>query len=390
MDNRRHAIADKSTATMRVPLFKPDLPAFEAIEGDFRSILTSGRLSNFGECVGRFEAAASTYLSAHVATTSSGTSGLVLALGALGLEPGQRVVVPSFTFIATAQAILYAGGRPLFAEIGDDLTLSPADLEHLLAKYEVGAILPVHIHGLPCQVDTIEHVAAAAARRQGHSIPVLYDAAHAFGTSVDGRRVGTFGTAEVFSLSGTKIVTSVEGGLIASRDEQLIARVRAMRNYGMGAPYQALMRGLNGKMSEIHAAVGLHSLDRIAWALSERQRKARFYLDAIRDHTSFQTIGWPDGVIHTWKDMTVLVPPSLAARRDQVVACLHEQGVETRTYFHPPVHQQPYFQEYADRALPHTDASAARVITIPFYTNISQEEIEYVVGALRVAEQRLG
>jgi dTDP-4-amino-4,6-dideoxygalactose transaminase len=378
-----------SAASMfRVPLFKPDLPAFDLLGQDFRGILESGRLSNFGEYVNRFEAASSAYLGTYVATAASGTTGLILALQALGLAPGQKVIVPSFTFMATAQAVLYAGGVLLFAEIDDDMTLSPVDLEYLLARHDVAAIIPVHAHGLPCQVDAIQQVVAGAAHRRASPIAVLYDAAHAFGAAIDGRRVGGFGNAEVFSLSGTKIVTSVEGGLIASHNPQIIERVRAMRNYGMRTPYETHFRGLNGKMSEIHAAIGLRSLERIELVLGERQHKARAYLAMIRERTSFQTIPWPDGVIHTCKDITVLVPPGLAGQRDTIVDYLREREIETRTYFSPPLHQQPIFRQYADRPLPRTEAFAARVINLPFFTHITYQELEYVINELHAAEQR--
>ena len=368
---------------LSIPLIKPDLPSLDEVEASFREVLENGKITNFGKYVTAFEKESSEYLGAETVTTSSGTMGLLLTLQALGLQPGQRVILPSFTFMATGQAVLYAGGIPLFAECEDDLTLSPADLEQLLARHDdVGAVIPVHTYGLPARTSEIESIVAAASHKQNRKIPVMYDAAHAFGSSAGGRRVGTFGDAEVFSLSVTKMLVSVEGGMVSSRNPELIKLVRKMRGYGIEANYDAHWPGLNGKMSEFHAIIGLYNLRRLPALMAERQKKARFYLDRIQKETKFDTFPWPQGVQHTFKDFTVLMPRGTASRRDAVMASLKEQGVETRAYFHPPVHQQGFFKKYADRPLPRTEDLASRVITLPFYTSMTEAEIDYVAEAL--------
>jgi dTDP-4-amino-4,6-dideoxygalactose transaminase len=373
---------------LRVPLIKPDLPTFDEVAGAFREVLESGRVTNFGKYVTEFEQEAGSYLGSQVASLSSGTLGLLFGLQALGLQRGQRVVLPSFTFMATAQAVLYAGGVPVFVDINDDLTMSSSDLESVLHEHpDVGVVLAVHTYGLPCRVDEIEQVTRAAARRQGKSIGVMYDGAHAFGAALaDGRRVGTFGDMEVFSLSVTKLLVSVEGGLISSRDGDLIHKIRKMRNYGIGAPYDAEIAGLNGKMSELHAAVGLHNLRRLPHLLQQRKQKASYYAQHISEQTSFELAPLPTEVVHTYKDFTVLTPRALDGRRDAIMRFLAERGVETRPYFSPPLHQQQLFARFADRPLPETTRAARRVITIPFYTSMSEQEMDYVVEALSQAE----
>jgi dTDP-4-amino-4,6-dideoxygalactose transaminase len=206
---------------------------------------------------------------------------------------------------------------------------------------------------------------------------------------LDGRRVGGFGDAEVFSLSVTKALVSVEGGLVASHDAELIARIKKMRNYGIGGNYNAGFPGLNGKMSEFHAIVGLYNLERLDSYLACRQRSARYYLDRIHSGTTFETFPWPEGVTHTFKDFTVLTPESLEGRRDEVIAALKEDGIETRAYFYPPVHEQCFFRRFADRRLPRTEALSRRVMTLPFYTTITEAEMDCVVDALRRAERSL-
>ena len=373
-----------------IPLIKPDLPHLESIEASFREILDNGKITNFGKYVTSFEEEAGAYLGAHVATLSSGTMGLIFALQALGLQPGQKVILPSFTFMATAQAVLYAGGVPVFADCEDDLTISTTDLEGLLAQHEdVGLVIGTHVYGMPCQVDRIQSLINETAKRRDRTIPLLYDAAHAFGSEVNGKKVGGFGDAEVFSLSVTKVLVTVEGGLVSSRNPDLIRRIRKMRNYGIEENYNAFYAGLNGKMSEFHAIIGLYNLRRIEMLMSERQRKARYFTERIKAQTSFETFPWPDGVVQTFKDFTVMVSPEQISKRDKVMAHLREQGVETRAYFFPPVHEQKLFSQYADRPLPRTELLARRVITLPFYTSITEEEMDYVVDALIETEKIL-
>jgi dTDP-4-amino-4,6-dideoxygalactose transaminase len=373
-----------------VSLVKADLPTAEFLEGALKEMLASGRMTNFGKHVTEFERRAAAYLGAEVVTTSSGTLGLILALQALGLEPGQKVILPSFTFVATAQAVLYAGGVPVFAEIHDDLAVAPSDLEELLSQHDdVRMVVGVHPYGLPCRVDEIGQLVDDAGRKRGRRIALVYDAAHAFGSALDGRRIGTFGDAEVFSLSVTKALVSVEGGMVASRNPDLIRRIQKMRNYGIEANYDAHYPGLNGKMSEFHALVGLYNLERLDGYLAVRQASARYYLERIRSSSGFQPLPWPEGVTHTFKDFTVLTPAHLDGRRDDIIGYLKDRGVETRAYFYPPVHEQKFFRRFAARRLPQTERLSRRVITLPFYTTISRAEMDYVVDALVDAEREL-
>jgi dTDP-4-amino-4,6-dideoxygalactose transaminase len=377
------------TSLANIPLIKADLPDLKLIEGELKDILRSGRITNFGACVSRFEAHTSTYLNANTATTSSGTMALIFALQALGLARDQKVILPSFTFVATAQAVLYAGGIPVFAEVRDDLTLDPSDLEILLEmRQDVAVVIGVHTFGLPCQVDGIQDVIDRA-RNRGRDLALLYDAAHAFGSSVGGQRVGTFGDAEVFSLSVTKALVSVEGGLISSRNPDIIRRIRKMRNYGIEDNYDAHYPGMNGKMSELHALVGLYNLERLDGYLLSRREHANYYTNRLRAATSFEVLSPAEGIVHTFKDFTVLTPPVLNGRRSEVISRLKERGVETRAYFYPPVHEQKFFARFADRRLPHTEWLSRRVITLPFYTSITREEMDYVVDALADVEASL-
>jgi dTDP-4-amino-4,6-dideoxygalactose transaminase len=237
-------------------------------------------------------------------------------------------------------------------------------------------------------VDAIQELIDHASRRS-RPIAVLYDAAHALGSSLGNRRVGSFGNAEVFSLSATKLLVSIEGGMVTSLDSELIERIRTMRNYGL-ENYDAVSPGLNAKMSELHAIVGMHNIRRLPELVSGRRRLAEYYTRLIEEETSFRPVAPPENAETTYKDFTVLVPPALKAARPAIMAALAERGIETRAYFFPAVHEQRYFRRYADRSLPATEDLSRRVITLPFFTQMSRGEVDRVVQALKEAERVAG
>jgi dTDP-4-amino-4,6-dideoxygalactose transaminase len=376
---------------MKIPLIKPDLPAFEELREPFEEILSNGRITNFGRYVNEFESETGAYLGTKTVALSSGTAGLIFTLSALGLQAGEKVIMPGFTFVATAQAALYAGGTPLFADIDDDLNISVADLERLLEEHgdSVGAVIAVHMYGLPARAREIEGVVERASKRRGRKIALIFDGAHAFGSSVGGRKVGGFGDAEVFSLSVTKLLVSVEGGLVSTNDEELIKNIRCMRNYGILSNYNAHFPGLNGKMSEFHAIVGLKNLARIDQLVAERQVRARCFRDKITRSTRFGVTSWPEDVLHTFKDLTIFVPDGENGRRDRIMEFLGKHGIETRAYFYPPVNEQAYFAPWSGRPLPRTQKLSRQVITLPFFTSITGDQIDYMVNKLEQAEKEV-
>jgi dTDP-4-amino-4,6-dideoxygalactose transaminase len=372
------------SAHRNIPLIKPDLPKLDEVGAQFSEILENGKITNFSRYVSEFEAAAGAYLGAQAVTVSSGTMGLLFALQAAGLKKGEKVVIASFTFMATGHAVLYAGGIPIFAECNEDLTMSPDDLRDLLENHhDVGGVIATHAYGMPCEVDELQSIVDEYSRKRGRPIFLLYDAAHAFGSAVNGARVGTFGNAEIFSLSVTKALVCVEGGLVTSKNSELIERIRKMRNYGINASYNAAWPGMNGKMSEFHAIVGLHNLKRIESILAQRRQNAALFYAKLMELDYVQTMRWPEDVVHTFKDFTILMPEGQAEDREPLMAHLKDRGIDTRAYFFPPLHEQELFRQYADRPLPLTSALSRRVITLPFFTTITADEIGYIVDALR-------
>lgn len=373
----------------KIPLVKADLPLYSEVAPMLEDIISSGRLTNFGRYAAQFEALASERLGSgcHTVSVSSGTVALTLALQALGIGRGSRVILPSYTFTATAQALLYLGAVPVFAEVKSDLTLCPDDLAFILERTPgAAAVVGVHVHGVVCDVQAISAVVREAESREGRKIALVFDAAHAFGAERDGIRVGNFADAEVFSLSVTKALVCGEGGLITTHNAGLMVKLRAMRNYGVASAYNATEMGLNGKFAELHAAIGCINITRLDSVLEQRQLKAERYRVLLAEKVpgiSFSPV--PASVFPTWKDFNVLLGADQAPRRMEIAASLQAQGVETRAYFSPAVHQQTHFRQYATRALPVTEDASARVLTLPFFTSISDEQMDQVAQALKSA-----
>lgn len=370
----------------RIPLIQPDLPSVSDLVADLDTAFKAGRITNFGPLVEQFESEIGEYMGTEAVTISSGTMGLLFVLQAAGLRQGAKVAVPSFTFTASAQAIMYAGGTPVFVDVADDLTMDPEDLREVLERHDVEAVMPVHTFGLPARVDDIESVVSETS----NGAVIVYDAAHAFGSFDRGRAVGSFGDAEVFSLSATKPLVAVEGGVVTTSDADLAQRLRKMRNYGIEADYDAWYPGLNGKMSELHAAVGLFNLRRLNDLLSRRRQVASRYLGLITAETSFRAIETRPDILHTYKDFSVFLPEALVGRQAEVMAALSARGIETRRYFYPPVHEQRLFRTFVDRPLPRTDALSRRVICLPFFTDMTEHQVDAVIAALTAVERELG
>lgn len=353
---------------------QPNLPDLADVVELLKGVWENRQISNFGPLAQQFEGAAGNYLDAHAAVVSSGTTGLTVALYALGIGHGDKVAVPSFTFSATAQAVLHTGAVPVYVEIDATLNMDVDDLSRILARHpDIRCVVPVHMFGLPVDSRRIDAVVRNFLPER--TIEVVYDAAHAFGSNLD-----SLGTCSVFSLSGTKPLVAVEGGLLVSRDAELTDRARSIRNYGIASNYNATSRGLNGKFSELNAAVGLLNLEKFPDYLLRRRTAAMAYIDSIKSRTAFtpQT----NSEASNFKVMCVLAPLDNLGLRDTAVDRLSKSGIETRTYFYPPLHQQTHFEQFADRVMPMTDRYARSVLCLPFQTNTSQGEIDLVVDIL--------
>jgi dTDP-4-amino-4,6-dideoxygalactose transaminase len=360
----------------RLPIVSPEgLPGEEFLR-DVRKILSSRQLTN-ATFVRQFEEAAEQYLGVpHCVAVSSCTAGLVLTLQALGLRG--EVILPSFTFHASAHSLLWNGLKPVFADCDPETFCLNPHAVKLQMSPNTSAVLAVHLFGNPASIVELQTIASDA------SIPLVFDAAHAFGSDTNNKRIGNFGVAEVFSFSPTKLLVAGEGGMIATRDAELARKLRFARNYGDSGNYDPELSGLNARMSEFHAALALRGLDRLDARIDRRNRIRLNYERRLRTipGVSFQRIS--SGNWSSCKDFAVLIDEAgFGKSRDWLFSALERENIQVRRYFYPPVHRQMLYREIWDkRGLPVTESISERILNLPIYSTLSDENVEKVCDAI--------
>ena len=366
-----------------LPFARPFTPPLERVAARLAPSYDRGILTN-GPIVREFEEAAAARLGVrHAVAVSSCTSGLMLAVRAL--SPRGGVVVPSFTFSASAHAVAWNGLRAVFAEC-DEATfqVDVDDAAGRLDRAGAGAILATHVFGAPCPVERLE----ALARRAG--VPLVLDAAHAFGARRRGRAVGSFGDVEVFSLSPTKLVAAGEGGVVATDRDDVAESVRLGRDYGNPGDYDTRFVGLNARLSELHAAMALESLALLDEHLERRRAVAAAYAAGLAGVPGLALQEVDAGDEPTWKDVTVTVDAErFGLPRDLVVRALLADGVDVRCYFSPPVHRQRSYAPVTE-PLPVTDRVAGRVVSLPVHGALDLADVDRVVEVLAALSTHAG
>ena len=360
-----------------LPLTRAFTPDSAEVAADVVRIMDSGVMTN-ASFVRTFEQRAAEYLDVrHCIAVSSCTAGLMLVLKAS--ERSGDVVIPSFTFSATAHAVAWNGMRPVFADIDpQSLTMSPAAVERAIGV-RTSAILATHLYGTPCDVELLEEIAVT------NGLRLFFDAAHAFGSKRGDKPIGGFGDAEVFSLSPTKVLATGEGGVIATNDDVLAERLRIGRDYGNPGDYDCRFVGLNGRMSELHAAVALRSLETLEERIGYRNMLVDLYRRALSRIPGIHFPYLREEDRSTYKDFTILVDSvafGVTARR--LGLSLAEEGIDTRRYYAPPVHEMKAYRHLAASGgdLPITVDAAGRVLTLPLSNDMTEEHVLRVADAI--------
>jgi dTDP-4-amino-4,6-dideoxygalactose transaminase len=317
---------------------------------------------------------------------SSCTAGLMLIPGALGLPAGKEVIVPSFTFAATAQALLWNGLIPVFADcLPGTCTIDPEDVERNLSP-DTAAICGVSIFGLPPDYEALLELG----RRKG--LPVYFDSAQGLGATYHGQPLGGFGVCEIFSMSPTKVVTAVEGGLLTTNDQTLAERIRSMRDYGKDPVKGEEMHhlGLSARMSELHAAVGLLSLRRMGELVKARKELISIYRDRLGRLPGCWVQKFPADRTTSGNYFVLFITESAKRSRDEVYEALKAVGIQTKRYFYPPVHEHAIFRQVPMRVsshLTHTPKISREGLALPLYSHMTLEELGYICSQI---EQLLG
>lgn len=363
----------------RFPFMRPTLPEFADVVAEYREAYGNGILTN-GALVARLEAAVCERLGVkYCVAVSSCTSGLMMVIRALGLSG--EVILPSFTFFATGHAVVWNGLRPVFANSRlDTWNISPEDAERKITE-KTSAILAVHLYGNPCDVRALEALA------QRHGLKLIFDAAHAFGSAYREKPIGSFGDAEVFSLSPTKLLVAGEGGLVTTNDAKLAAAVRAMRNYGDVGSYNPEWLGMNARMSEFNAALALQGLPLIDAKVKRRNAIAELYTDQLSGLSGvlFQKTDPHD--TSTYKDYSIHITPETSGiTRDELANALIADNIETKKYFYPPLHQQTLYTKFHDGGhddLSQTEFLADGILSLPIYESLPDETIIGIARTLK-------
>ena len=415
----QHDAGDPARHGIRVPFVRPALPKAEALAEAFSEIVTSGRLTKGPYC-DRLEHAVAKRLGVrHAVAVSSCTVGLLLVYRAIDLsagscrsrrsatdscgvasmeslsrfgitktgsrtEPIGEVVIPSFTFLAAPAAIVWNNLRPVFIDVDPKTTnVTPQAIAAAITPRTV-AIAACHNFGNPCDVRALEAVAAE------HNLPLVIDAAHGFGASMHGLPVGAGATAQVFSLSPTKLLVAGEGGIVATDCDCLAHFVRMGREYGNDGSYDALFAGINGRMPELSAAMALASLDMLDDVSRRRNELAALYKQELSDLRGIGFVSYLPGGVSSHKDFSITIDPTrFGMTRDALRRTLASHGIETRAYYDPPCHRQTAFEHFYDRMkpLPATEILAARSLALPIGAHVDAAVVGEVCDVIANAKQ---
>ncbi|MFZ5919808.1 MAG: DegT/DnrJ/EryC1/StrS family aminotransferase [Chloroflexota bacterium] len=359
---------------------KPMIPvAAPALVGNEKKYvldcIESSWISSNGQYIERFESAFAEFCGVkHALSCSNGTVALHLALLALGIGPDDEVIVPTLTYVATANAVTYCGAKPVFIDSEPETwNLDPAHLEDCITP-RTKAIIVVHLYGHPVDMDAVMDVA------DKHGLFVVEDAAEAHGAEYKGRRVGSVGHISTFSFYGNKIITTGEGGMVVTNDDDLAARTRQLKGQGMDPNhrYWFPMVGYNYRMTNIEAAIGLAQLEKVDWHIARRREIAadyKRYMESIPGISMQPEKSWAKNVY--WMTSIVL-EETWPFSRDETMKILAENGIETRPFFYP-MHVLPMYQKAAEhQQFPVADRLSARGMNIPSSAGLSTSDIDFI------------
>ncbi|MGH9786939.1 MAG: DegT/DnrJ/EryC1/StrS family aminotransferase [Terriglobia bacterium] len=359
-----------------LPFYAPDLKSlYRLASRDFAAIFETQQLVD-GHYVQRLENLLAERYQRHVVATCSGTAGLIIALDSVLTKDKPEVLVTSLTFAATVQAVLHAGGRPVFVDVDPQTwNMSPEDVERKITL-RTGAILPTHLFGVPCDHDALSEIS----RR--FEVPLVYDSCEAFGTTLNEREIGCFGDAEVFSLDATKVVSGGLGGYVTTGDPALARKLRMAKSFGNDDRRATVQRGINARMLEFSAAMAIHSLRRASAVIREGRAVADCYLEACRNIPFLRFQAVPQGSLPARQLFAVALDcePATVVRLRKLLAA---RGIEVRAYFRRLLHQEEIFGGGPNVRLPVTEELGPRILCLPVHKQVRPAHIETLVRSLQ-------
>jgi dTDP-4-amino-4,6-dideoxygalactose transaminase len=355
---------------------RPNLPDKDKLLKRFSDVINSGWITNDGPLVRELENKIANYLGVkHCICVCNATIGLELVQRALNLSG--EVIIPSFTFIATANSLRWQKIDPVFCDIKpEDHLIDPSKIEMLITP-RTSAIMAVPIWGQACDYSELEKIA------QRHNLKLIFDSAHAFGCKSGDRYIGEFGDAEVFSLHATKYFSTGEGGLITTNSDALSEKLKYMRNFGFDGYDKTVSLGTNAKMSEFTAAYGLSALDNLENVLNQNKSVYKSYLEIFKDSAEIKFLEYDDANSSNFHYIVTRVD---SLYRDQIVDYYHQNNIFVRKYFYPGCHRlEPYISDkkYSDQKLPNTEKISSEIIIFPNGNQISEQDVLFFFKKFR-------
>lgn len=361
---------------------RPNIGSRERLLARINDMLDRRWLSNNGPFLLELEKKLSELLGVkHCIVMANATIALEIAARALGLRG--EVILPSFTFVATAHALQWQEITPVFCDVDPHThNIDPAKIENLITPRTTG-IVGVHVWGRGCDIESLGNIA------QRHHLKLMFDAAHAFACTHHGQMIGGFGDAEVFSFHATKFFNTFEGGAITTNNDDLARRIRNMRNFGFAGLDTVIDLGINGKMSEIAAAMGLTSLESLDEFISINYRNYCVYRDVLSEIPGVNMVQYASQEKNNYQYIVIEVDEKVfGLSRDLLVEILHAENIRARRYFYPGVHQMEPYRSYFPNArlvLPETEKLTQKVLQLPTGTSIEPSDIQVICDIIRFA-----
>lgn len=365
-----------------LPIVRPRFPKLAEFANEFDQALATGAVTNQGAHAVALEAELTGYLGVPTLVFSSGQAALMAMLAASGVA-GKEVIVPSFTFCATPHAVVWGGGKPVFADIDSKtLTLDPEDVERRITP-NTAAILGVCVYGIACDYAALARIA------QRRGLKLLYDSAPAFGTRVNGRPIGGFGDGQIFSFHATKAFCTMEGGALSTQDSELFTKAEALRNFGQQNGRAWGAAGFNGKMPEVAAMIGRRQLRTFETVRERRLYVAKRYREGFEGLPGLAMASVPANQEPIWLYFPIrLDAEAFGLSRDQAAAALAADNILCRKYFDQPCHEMPAYENSRTGPLPVTELWARATLALPVYNDQTDEEIDYIIGRIRAIHFR--
>ena len=308
----------------------------------------------------------------HAVAMNTGTAALHSAIVAAGVKKGDEVILPSFTFVATAEAVVMAGGKPIFVDIDSETYhLSLDEIEKNVTK-KTKAILPVDLYGLSVDIKPLRKIAAK------YDSAIVEDAAQAHGATYEGRPAGVFADAACWSFYASKNMTTGEGGVVTTDSDEIAETLRFIRTHGEKAKYASIMLGYNYRMSEIQAAIGLVQLEKLPAFVAKRRENAKRLTNLLAASDKLKLPEESEERQHSWYLYTVRLQNGTENERNNIVEELRRKDIGAETYYINPVHLMPYYRSFGKCRLPETEKAAKQVFSLPVHPSVTEAQVDYI------------